>query len=457
MRTRTVGNAEERRLTHNGALCLALYQLPHWATTNRATSQMIPGLAILEYVVATDATHVLLLKQGLDQPLVWEARDQNGGLPRRALELCAARLLIDFHGLPPNWDLSPNLRLREARNLPPAVPAAKRNKAVLERNLGNASFHYEMDYWTRLGTRLLPAPLRPHLEECHLLCLIPHGPLHGLPFAALPWTEDQFLIERFGLCHAPSLGVLRFCRSRNPRRASGPGAPPSSALVAAVAAQDDEEPALFEGDATLLAEICEAQSPGTHVATLVGANPQDGGRPASRAAVLDEAPTHGLIHLACHGVFGGDQQGDPLDSGLLVSDGETVLSLTDAATMTPRQRRPWIISARDLFALRLRADLVTLRACSSGRSQVEAGDELLGLTRAVLYAGAASLIVALWNVHKKSSQLLLSTFYQAWLQQGTAGPVPKWQALQQAQLAVLRAGYAHPFHWAPFMLMGDWR
>ena len=39
--------------------------------------------------------------------------------------------------------------------------------------MGNPNFHYEMDYWTRLGTRLLPAPLRPHLEECHLLCLIP--------------------------------------------------------------------------------------------------------------------------------------------------------------------------------------------------------------------------------------------------------------------------------------------
>jgi CHAT domain-containing protein len=418
---------------------------------------MTPGLAILEYVVATSATYVLLLKQGLDRPLVWEACDESGSLPRRALELCVARLLIDFHGLPPNWDLSPNPRLREARDLPPAVAAAKRNKAVLERNLGNTNFHYEMDYWTRLGTKLFPAPLRPHLKECHLLCLIPHGPLHGLPFAALPWTKDQFLIERFGLCHAPSLSVLRFCRSRNPRRGSRPGAPSASALVAAIAAQDDEDPALFEGDAAWLASICEAQSVGsTRVVPLVGAKPTGAARPASRAAILDEAPAHELIHLACHGVFGGDQQGDPLDSGLLVSDGETVLSLTDAATMTPRERRQWIISARDLFALHLRADLVTLRACSSGRSQVEAGDELLGLMRAVLYAGAASLIVALWNVHKKSSQLLLSTFYQAWLRHEAGEPVPKWRALQQAQLAVFQAGYAHPFHWAPFVLVGDW-
>jgi CHAT domain-containing protein len=418
---------------------------------------MTPGPAILEYVVATDATYVLLLKQGFDRPLVWEACDQSGSLPRRTLELCAARLLIDFHGLPPNWDLSPNPRLREARDLAPPVAAAKRNKAVLERNLENANFHYEMDYWTQLGTKLLPAALRPHLEECHLLCLIPHGPLHGLPFAALPWTKDQFLIERFGLCHAPSLGVLRFCRSRNSRRRSGPARPLSSALVAAVAAHDDEDPELFEGDVARLASIFEAQSTDTtSVIPLVGARPNGGGRPASRAAILDEAPAHELIHLACHGVFGGDQLGDPLDSGLLVSDGETVLSLTNAATMTPRQRRQWVISARDLFAVRLRADLVTLRACSSGRSRVEAGDELLGLTRAVLYAGAASLIVALWNVHKKSSQLLLSTFYQAWLQHETGGPVPKWRALQQAQLAVFQAGYAHPFHWAPFILIGDW-
>jgi CHAT domain-containing protein len=70
---------------------------------------------------------------------------------------------------------------------------------------------------------------------------------------------------------------------------------------------------------------------------------------------MAEVPGHELIHLACHGVFGDGDSGEPLDSGLLVSDGERTL---------------------------------TLRACSSGRSALQTGDEPIGLTRALLYAGA---------------------------------------------------------------------
>jgi CHAT domain-containing protein len=419
----------------------------------------MPRLAILEYVVGPDTTHVLLIKQGFDQPLIFEARDERGGVPRRMLELCAARLLIDFHGLPGDWDLEPNPALREALGLTPAVPAAKRNKAVLERNLAIPGFHYEMDYWTGLGSRLFPAPLRPHLEDCEVLLVIPHGPLHALPFAALRWGENQYLVERFGLAHAPSLSVLRQCRARSARRTRGGSSAPQSALAAAIAAANDTNPATFEADAERLAEICRTESPATRVVRMTGPKPEDGRLPASKTGIVEEAPAHELIHFACHGVFGGDQSFDPLDSGLLFSDGEKALSLADAAAMTPQARHRWILSARDIFALRLRADLVTLRACSSGRSARQSGDELVGLTRAVLYAGAASLIVSLWNVNQKSSQLLLSAFYETWLKPEPAdgcGAVAKWKALQQAQIELLRHGYAHPFHFAPFILVGDW-
>ena len=415
--------------------------------------------ALLEYVVAQDATHVLLVKQGFEQPVAFEARDEDGGLPRATIELCAKRLLIDFHGLPPDWDLQSSSKLREALGLTPAVSAAKRNKGVLERNLAIPAFHYEMDYWTKLGKRLLPASLRPHLEDCDLLAIIPHGPLHALPFAALEWSENEFLIERFGLSHVPSLSTLRFCQANNPRRTQKATRALQSVMAVAIAAADDQNPGLFEADSERLTEICMGQSPPAQVLQMVGAKQQDGSLSANKAAILEEAPRHDLIHLACHGVFGGDQDLDPLDSGFLVSDGETVLSLSAAMAMTPLDRHRWILSARDIFALRLRADLVTLRACSSGRSALEPGDELLGLTRALLYAGALSLIASLWNVNQKSSQLLLSTFYETWMRfEPTNGAevAPKWKALQQAQIALLRGGYPHPSHWAPFVLMGDW-
>jgi CHAT domain-containing protein len=416
-------------------------------------------LAILEYVVTSEATYVVLIKDGFEQPLIFEARDDGGGVSLTDLELCAARLIIDFHGLPPNWDLQPSTKIREALRLSPAVPAAKRGKGVLERTLGNPNFHYEMDYWDRLGSRLFPAALRPHLEDCVFLAIVPHGPLHALPMASLRWTESQFLIERFGLCFAPSLSVLRSCRAKNPRRGEDHATAARGAMAAAVAAADDLNPALFEGDTERLAQIWETCSPGASLLQLTGAMQRDSRTPATKAAILREMPGHEIIHLACHGVFSADDHSEPLDSGLLVSDGERVLGLSDAAAMPAVDRQRWILSAREIFGLRLQAGLVTLRACSSGRSALKTGDELFGLTRAFLYAGAASLIVSLWNVHQKSSQLLLETFYEAWapaVLAGSSAPTPKWKAMQQAQIALLRGGYPHPFHWAPFILLGDW-
>jgi len=61
----------------------------------------------------------------------------------------------------------------------------------------------------------------------------------------------------------------------------------------------------------------------------------------------------------------------------------------------------------------------------------------------------------LWNVNKRSSQLLLNDFYRLLLDK--QNPLPKWQALQQAQKNLLQnPEYQHPYHWAPFILVGDW-
>jgi CHAT domain-containing protein len=79
---------------------------------------------------------------------------------------------------------------------------------------------------------------------------------------------------------------------------------------------------------------------------------------------------------------------------------------------------------------------------------------LLGLSRAFLYAGAPSLLLTLWNVSQRSSRTLLEAFYNRWLDE--AAPLPKWAALREAQLLALRGADAHPYHWAPYVLVGDW-
>jgi CHAT domain-containing protein len=106
------------------------------------------------------------------------------------------------------------------------------------------------------------------------------------------------------------------------------------------------------------------------------------------------------------------------------------------------------LSLFDLYQLRLPVELITLSGCSTGLNVIAAGDELIGLARGLLYAGAQSLILSLWDVHDKSTAEFMTVFYR-FLQSGKT----KAAALQAAMLE-LRSSYPHSYQWAPFILVG---
>ena len=107
-----------------------------------------------------------------------------------------------------------------------------------------------------------------------------------------------------------------------------------------------------------------------------------------------------------------------------------------------------ILTAREVFNLKLNAELVTLGACQTGINERSRGDELIGLTRAFLYAGAPSVVVSLWSVDAQSTQELMVDFYTR-LKNGA----DKATALQEAQKKIME-DYPHPYYWAPFILIG---
>ena len=112
------------------------------------------------------------------------------------------------------------------------------------------------------------------------------------------------------------------------------------------------------------------------------------------------------------------------------------------------------LEAREVLDMKLPdTALVTLSACESGLGRVASGDEVLGFPRAFLSAGSGSLIASLWPVSDDATELLMSTLYGA-----LAKGQDVQRAMQAAQIAVLRQPkLAHPFFWAPFNLIGDWR
>lgn len=259
--------------------------------------------------------------------------------------------------------------------------------------------------------RLLIAPVADLLAGASKLIVVPHGALHYLPFHAL-LDEQGYLVEQFELSYLPGASLLRFCSE--PRH-------DSRGLLAVGHSYGGLLP-YAAGEAQLIAEVFQGQTLLEQAAT---------GQSLTRLA-----SNFRTLHLATHGDFRPD---NPLFSGLALEDG-------------------WLTTL-DIFGLRLDASLVTLSACQTGRSVIGGGDELLGLMRAFLYAGAASLVLSLWPVEDRSAALLMQSFYNA-----LAAGRPKGAALRHAQREFIHCepgredaagSYAHPYFWAPFFLVGD--
>jgi CHAT domain-containing protein len=153
-----------------------------------------------------------------------------------------------------------------------------------------------------------------------------------------------------------------------------------------------------------------------------------------------------ILHVACHGVFDADQA---LQSGIQLApeDGPAPTPAQGSAggatahmqqdevppPVVEKSDDPWTLTAAAIFDLEMRADLVVLSACESGVNDRKPGDELIGLTRALIYAGTPSVVVSLWSVDEISTSILMRTFYQA-LRAGKN----KAEALQQAQVDLMR-------------------
>ncbi|MFZ0922197.1 MAG: CHAT domain-containing protein, partial [Candidatus Acidiferrales bacterium] len=246
----------------------------------------------------------------------------------------------------------------------------------------------------------LMAPLSDYLGACHLV-MVPHGVLHYLPFHAL-FDGERYLIDSHSISYAPSATIFALCQ----QKASGArGAP----LVLGI--PDAQAPLILD----------EAKS----VAKILANAELFLGSEANEHVLRTKGSHSRLIHIATHGTF---RQDNPMFSGIRLGDA--------------------YLSLYDLYQLKLEAELVTLSGCATGLNVVTAGDELLGLIRGLLYAGAQSLLLTLWNVHDRSTAEFMGCFYERF-----QGGADKAVALRGA-MQDLRERYPHPYYWAPFILIG---
>src|SRR5882672_12117573 len=248
----------------------------------------------------------------------------------------------------------------------------------------------------------LIAPIRPLLDGCTHLVIVPHGPLHFLPFHALR-QSGRYLCDDFTISYAPSATIFALCQ----RKEANPSLRP---VVFGVADQNAPE---IDAEVKAVAEIL----PGSELLA---------GEKATVAALRDRGATIGILHVATHGVY---RQDNPMFSGIRLGDGYLYLY--------------------DLYQMRIPARLVTLSGCATGMNVVAEGDELLGLQRGLFCAGASTLLLSLWDVHDETTAELMSSFYSHFTASNDMAGSLRF-AMQE-----IRAKHPHPYYWAPFFLTGQ--
>ena len=256
------------------------------------------------------------------------------------------------------------------------------------------------------------------LRGANEITIVPHAFLHYLPFTALlrPTPKgERFLIEDYVVSYLPMAGTLSM----------SPPSQLSGERLAALA------PSVAHLQFTSGEVRAVAAAFGTHATVMVGSN-------ATETWFKHRAGEYDVIHFATHGFF---NKANPLFSGVqLEPDGENDGRL----------------EVYEILGLHLRAQLVTLSACETALgsgyfTELPAGDEFVGLTRAFLSAGASTVIASLWEVNDSSTAQLMQSFYRKFSEDSAS------LSLAEAQRSMLHGekDHRHPYYWSAFVVVGS--
>jgi len=248
------------------------------------------------------------------------------------------------------------------------------------------------------------------IEDKKRLIIVPHRSLHYLPFHTFLNSEGKFLIEKYEITYLPSAGTLGYCREKNTDKKENLVAfeygnlerPPYSPLPWSITEVDAIRKIYPQNEVYKAEEITED-------------------------TIKSSCERADLIHFATHGILDGEA---PMLSKLVLSEDD--------------------LEVYEIFDLDLSACLVTLSACRTGLGEFSEGDDLVGFSRAFIYAGTPTVCVSLWDVSDRATAELMERFYFHLRDK------EKGEALRLAMLEI-KEKYPHPFFWAPFVIMGDWR
>jgi len=339
------------------------------------------------------------------------------------------------------------IRLSE---LPPLSVIHQSIKAYLKMLSEPPRITYESE---RAARRLFEELLAPVLKDVpnnisHLI-IIPDGSLFYMPFETLFFgtTTTSLLVNRFSVSYMPSASSLLYLTKLNRQTQAKKdllafGNPDYSQSIV-------NRIKKTKNSAQILLELYKALdydfSPLPYSEKEVRKASKYFRKKNSNILLKNHATEEALkslpledyrvIHFACHGFI---DEIFPFRSAL-------VLSLDDGS------KEDGFLQVREIYNLRLNAELVVLSACQTGRGRLEYGEGVLGLPRIFFYAGARSVLSTLWSIGDKPTAIFMEFFYK-YLSKGYS----KAKALRLTKLKMIESKYSHPFYWAAFVLNGDY-
>ena len=277
-----------------------------------------------------------------------------------------------------------------------------------------------------LCSKLLIAPVADLLTEPEII-IVPDRSLYRVPFAALrDQPGGKYLSEAFRIRFVPSLSTLKLIQDSPEDYHSQTGA--------LVVGDPKVGEVLYKGSPINFDKVPLpfARKEAEMVGRLLGVQPLLGER-ATKEAVLQAINSVSLIHVAAHGN---------------AERGEICLAPNCARDKIP-QEEDYLLTISDISQVQLRAKLVVLSCCHSGRGEIKQ-EGVIGIARAFLGSGARSVLVALWAIEDTATEQLMSRFYEH-----LVGGESASESLHQAMKWLRSNGFPKVCQWAPFMLIGD--
>lgn len=278
---------------------------------------------------------------------------------------------------------------------------------------------------------LIPAGIPGPINN---LVFLPTGRMSVVPFEALltqpvkegtAFNKLPYLVKKFNVRYELSAGLLLQKSKGNPKTGIT-----SAQLMAPIQFPAKDNLNELPGTETEVNQI-KALLTNKQIPCEVLIN-----HSANETSVKSETlKNYDLIHFATHGIV--DEENPDLSRIFLQNDSEA---------------EDGNLFSGEIYNLHLNANLVTLSACQTGLGKISKGEGVIGLSRALVYAGAKNLVVSFWSVADESTSQLMTTFYQRLI---TSTNKPFTEALRDAKLEMIeQEKYASPFYWAPFVLIG---